>query len=889
MRGRLWLGWLEALLVFSSAAFLLYIYPWEHLLAKTITAGGDTASHFYPALLMRDQLLPAFQWTGWTMGNYAGFPIFHFYSTLPFVAIALLGYAFPLEQSFKLVSLLGPTTLPLAAGYLFWAFGYRRGGPILAAASVLPFLFQQGNSMWGGNIPSVLAGEFCHAIGLSLSLVFLGHLHRLSKGMGSWIVNGLLLAAIALSHAFAFIGALWFALFYLRPRTDSVRIMARVAPAFVLAAMLVAFWGFPLLPRVKFTTEWTMIWRINDWKEVVPELLWPAAILTVINLALMAIRLKKFSVERHGLMIFALFGSAVLYAVSPVTGFPDIRFVPIGQMFLGFLAADLLVWLATPMRFPLVLSTAGALLCMGWAYQHIGYLSSWLDWNYSGYERKSSWGLFKAINDHVRGDIQSPRMVFEHAQTHNKFGSSRAFENLPLFAQRATLEGVFHQVSPNSPFVFYIQSEVSEKTSGPFHQYSYMRLNPEAALPHLRMYNVGTIVVASEKARAAYDANPAYERTFSQGGYAIYDIPSGVTGYVVAAASQPVLYDGPDYLTAFYRWFKHPELLDIPLVPKDIIGDEAAETFELRTDTVRDIPRRAYDGPCEVRTVMEQQRVSFDTSCPGRPHIVKVSYFPRWKSVDGSPIHLVSPGFMLVYPSSGHFEMYYGRTLLDYVAMGTTALGVLWLLAASVSPRVSRASVTAAGRIFRPIYAPVSRYPRSIFVAFVVICIAAGALVRYEVRDDDVLYREGQTAYRERKFERAIEVFREYAADDRDTFKNATSLSQMGISYSELQKFELAVDTLERLRFNFPNIDFHASTLFHLARSYAGLGNLALAIERAKELRQKYADTPYPQRLDRENKEVFQAAAPPPAAAEPVAAQPSAAAPPDPAAVIKTE
>ena len=223
---------MKALSVLAASAFLCWIYPWAHLLTRSVAAGGDTASHFYPTQIMHDVLIPNLQLTGWTMGNYAGFPIFHFYSTLPFFVIGALGYLFPLEITFKLVTLLGPTTLPLAAAYLFWALGYRRGAPVLAAASVLPFLFQQGNSMWGGNIPSVLAGEFCHAIGLSLSLVFLGHLHRLSRGIGSWIVSGFLLATVGLCHAFAFIGALWFALWYLRPRADSAVVLPRLLPAF---------------------------------------------------------------------------------------------------------------------------------------------------------------------------------------------------------------------------------------------------------------------------------------------------------------------------------------------------------------------------------------------------------------------------------------------------------------------------------------------------------------------------------------------------------------------------------------------------------------------------------------------------------------------------------
>lgn len=849
----------ELTCVVAAAAFLCWIYPWGDLLTRSVTAGGDTASHFYPAKLMHELLIPNFQWTGWTMGNYAGFPIFHFYSTLPFFLIGALGYLIPLEISFKLITLVGPTTLPLAAGYLFWALGYRRGGPILAAGSVLPFLFQQGNSMWGGNIPSVLAGEFCHGIGLSLSLVFLGHLHRLSRGMGSWVVSGLILAAVGLSHAFAFIGALWFALWYFRPREDAPLVIPRIAPAFVLAAMLIAFWGFPLIPRVKFTTEWTMIWNIHAWTEVLPELLWPAAALAGLNLLLTIARVKRYDPDRQGMMFFIIFGSAVLYCVSPVTGFPDIRFVPIGQVFIGFLAADVLVWLGTPLRFPGVYAAAGLLLCMGWANQHMGYLPSWLTWNYSGYEGKPTWELFHAINDHVRGDLNSPRMVFEHSQAHNRFGSSRAFENLPLFAGRSTLEGVFHQVSPNSPFVFYIQSEVGEKASGPFHQYSYARLNPDAALAHLRAYNVGTIVATSEKARAAYDAHPSYQRTFEKGGYAVYDIPEAVTGYVVPATNQPVLYSGPDYLTAFYRWFKHPELLDIPVVPEAISGSSASAEFSLQTESVRNLPRVPIDGDCTVTTNLEHERISFDTTCPGRPHIVKVSYFPRWRTSDGSPIHLVAPGFMLVTPSTEHFEILYSEAPLDWFALATTWLGLLLVGVATVSPRARRGVAQFSVRTLRPVAEALSstRVRGPLNVVVLVVFATSGAFVRYELRDIDASFREGQTAYQERRFEDVIRIHGEYIRKDSDSPKNATALLQLATAYSELGKNELAIDAFERLRFNFPNIDYGAHTLFHLARNYSAIGDRDEAAQLADQLEKGYGETGWPKRLRKENPEIF--------------------------------
>jgi hypothetical protein len=845
--------------VLAASAFLTWIWPWKHLLTRSVTAGGDTASHFYPARLMHEVLIPNLQWTGWTMGNYAGFPIFHFYSTLPFLVIGLLGYAFPMEIVFKLVTLVGPTTLPLAAAYLFWAFGYGRGVPVLAAGSVLPFLFQQGNSMWGGNIPSVLAGEFCHGIGLSLSLVFLGHLHRLSRGLGSWIVSGFLLAAVGLSHAFAFIGALWLALWYLRPRHDGALVLPRIAPAFVLAALLLAFWGFPLLPRVKFTTEWTMIWVIHEWTEVLPELLWPAGILAAVNALLMAVRVKSFVPDRHGLMFFAIFGSVVLFAVSPVLGFPDIRFVPIGQLFLGLLAADLVGWVGSRLRFPGLYAAAGLTLCMAWAWQHVGYLPSWLDWNYSGYEGKPSWDLFHAINEHVRGDLNSPRMIFEHSQSHNRFGSSRAFENLPLFSGRSTLEGVFHQVSPNSPFVFYIQSEAGEKASGPFHQYSYRRLDPEALLPHLRVYNVGTIVATSDKAKAAYDANPAYHRTFQQGGYSVYEVPEAVTGYVVPASHQPVLYTGPNYLAAFYRWFKHPELLDLPLVPVDISGDGARSRFALQTDSVRDIPREPIAGDCHVTSSLEQERISFDTTCPGRPHIVKVSYFPRWRTTDGSPIDLVSPGFMLVTPTTAHCEIVYSETALDRFALATTWTGLLWAAAAFLNRRVRRGTAKVFASVFGPAWRAMQprRIRVTVNVLLLLACVAASLLVRHRIRDVDSTFREGQAAFQERRFEDVVRVFGEFVREDSDRPKVATALLQLATAYSELGRQELAIATFERLRFEFPNIDYGAHTAYHLARNYRKAGDLRRAAVEAAIVEQKYPESSWAKRTRKEFPDLF--------------------------------
>jgi hypothetical protein len=873
----IWSNLADQALALGPSLFLASQFPWDAILSATTAGGGDMASLYYPTKLMAEEILPSGQVTGWTMGNYAGFPMLHFYSTLPFAAIALLGQIFPMQETFKVVTLIGPLMLPVAAAYLFRKLDYGRGAAAIAATSVLPFLLQQGNSMWGGNIPSVLAGEFCHSLGLSLSLVFLGTLHEAVERRRSWVLPAFLLAVVGLCHTFAFIGAVWYSLFFVWPRRGVTDRAAPVVAAYFVAFLLLCFWGLPLPARLIFTTEWSMIWRIKEWTEVLPEALWPAAVLGGINVVWMFLSgvyraasgdeaesgglhvlLKPFEVKKQGLLLFIISGALLLYFIAPAVGFPDIRFVPVSQLFLCLLAADMVFWLGGVLvRQRVVFAACIVAGGLAYAHAHMGYVPSWLSWNYVGYEGKPTWKLFSAINDHVRGDLNDPRVVFEHSQAHNRFASSRAFENLPLFSGRSTLEGVFHQASPNSPFIFYLQSEASERGSGPFPQYTYTRMAPERALPHLRVFNATDIIAVSDKAKEAYTAHPKFEKTFEQGTYAVFHANEADTGYVVAAENEPILYDGPDWKLAFYRWYKHYEMLDVPLVPAELISDADARDFALRTDSITRLERKPYSGDCEIESTLEQYAVRFTTSCPGRPHIVKISYFPRWRATDGSAILPVSPAFMLVVPQSEQFEMVYGRNAIDIIGI-IISLGGLALLLGCAVIKSLRTSVERAvmvplawlARLFES-------YPKAMTAALLIAMITGGWTTRIALRHPDAEYAKAQEAYRARDFDLAIARLEDWVSTDRDTFKQATALYQLGVSYSEKENYAASALVHERLRFQFPNVNYGAGTLYHLANSLAELGDDERAREYVAILEEEHPDANYRPRLLKEHPRLF--------------------------------
>jgi hypothetical protein len=193
------------------------------LVRNTTPAGGDMGAHVWAPAYLRDHLLPSLQLAGWTADWYAGFPAFQFYMVVPSllivvldagihgwlallpaaitvgfialavwqrhrprlrnlaIALAVIAFALvglPYGVAFKLVTVSGVVTLPLAV----YAFGRLAGArfptPAVMAVATLPFLFYRGFTIYGGNVASTLAGEFAFSMSLSLGILYVGVMLR---------------------------------------------------------------------------------------------------------------------------------------------------------------------------------------------------------------------------------------------------------------------------------------------------------------------------------------------------------------------------------------------------------------------------------------------------------------------------------------------------------------------------------------------------------------------------------------------------------------------------------------------------------------------------------------------------------------------------------------
>jgi len=655
-------------------------------------------------------------------------PLFQFYFPLPFILMVALGNLIPLEVAFKLVTVLGVFTLPFTTYFCMRLMGFRFPMPVFAATFTLPFLFQESHSMWGGNIPSTLAGEFSYSISLSLTVLFFGTLYRGLIDKKHILRNALLLAAVAFTHVITLLWAVSSSTFFIASnKKGAFQRMFHMGKLYVLAFMLTGFWTIPLISRIGYTTPYDITWNISE--DVLPPILWPFLLLSCVGFFVGVSRGEY----RMLFFTYATVVSSVYFIIAQPLGLVDIRFIPFIYLTLMFFAAYglaealrsnkavklfpflvlglTLFWVDANKTIVTGISVTGIDLergrlmnrenpiefhldqvwpqLMNWKYG--GYTAFWVQWNYEGYEAKPLWKQFRAVNDFLRGGYSDPRAQFEHNDKHDSAGSVRAFENIPLFSGRSILEGLYMSSIETSPFMFYIQSEISEQQSCPFYAvYQCTEFNLENGTKHLKMFNVRYIVARSRTLKDAFRENSEWRLAFSDDPYEVWELTTNPDHYVTVPANQPILLRTGDWKGISYEWFKRLDLVDVPLVFKDSVDSTDIGRFNTFFDapsvaTLDSLPMKPLNLDCKIDEKLGQDTIEFTTDCVGRPHIISVSYYPGWK-VDGADrIYLVSPSFMLVYPNQNRVRLVYGKTFEDWAGMLLSLSGAGILAYASVS------------------------------------------------------------------------------------------------------------------------------------------------------------------------------------------------------------
>jgi len=715
----------EALLTFCivAAAMLFVFFQLQPnlIFANTTPAGGDMGAHVWGPDYMRHHLLTHFRLTGWAPDWYSGFPAYHFYFPLPSLMIALLSFLLPYGVAFKLVTILGLVTLPLCAYAFGRLAGMRFPGPVMLALATMPFLFDRGFTIYGGNIPSTLAGEFSFSISLSFALLFLGVVARGLDTGRNRALGAVLLALTGLSHllptVFALVGA--GLLYVLRPGRARLRFLFGMLGA---GALIAAFWSVPFAMRLGYANNmgWEKITQYST--NLFPEnKVWLWLVLAPAG-AICAIALRR----RVGLFLVAMATiSGALFVLAPAGRLWNARVLPFWFLSLYLLAGVAVAEigpalgriLANDPDSPSLLArrltpVAGALavwmfvgLPLGvlpsWlpkpATTDLSYVDDWAKWNYSGYERKTAYPEYKDIIDMMATVGRTHgcgRTHWEYDSHLDRFGTPMALMLLPFWTHGCigSMEGLYFESSATVPYHFMTAAELSKAPSNPQRDLPYTSLDVAKGVEHLQMLGARYYLAFSPEAVAQADANPDLTLVGQTGAWRAYEVRGAEI--VSPLANEPAVITGGGkgergWMAVMSDWYQDFSAHDVFLAasgPKEwprvkvnkVAPDPALTTTpKVGSDVQVDTAERRPLPPVVVSGIKtSDNRITFDVDRVGVPVLVKASYFPNWKVAGASGPYRVSPNLMVVIPRSNHVSLYYGWTPVDDLGWILTFVGI---------------------------------------------------------------------------------------------------------------------------------------------------------------------------------------------------------------------
>ncbi len=730
---------ITAVVLLGSVGFIFAQLHPNLLFANTTPAGGDMGAHVWTPAYLRDHLLPHGRLTGWAPDWYGGFPALTFYFPLPSLMVVLADLVMPYNVAFKLISVSGLLTLPVATWFFARSMKLQWPGPALVGLATVPFVFDRTFTIYGGNIASTLAGEFANSISLSFCLVFLG-LFALVLDTGKYkALTAFVLACTFLTHIvpsiIAIVGAL--VLIAMRPERKSLK---RAVPVFIVGGLLTAFWVVPFLMRLAYTNDMGWEKLTNYSKELGVSPMGPHAILfawAAIGVVMSVLRRSRIGLFASAMAMASLLG----FILAPQSRLWNARLLPSWFFFLyvlaGVAAAELALgasWILNatkktilggragdesletieflPRLFAPLLAAAYVLVLVGMPLQMLpkwservfnttdrSFVLDWGAWNYSGFERKASFPEYRdTLNTMARvgKDNGCGRAMWEYEPELDRLGTPMALMLLPYWTDGCidSMEGLFFESAASTPYHFLNQSEMSARPSRPQRDLPYSELNVADGVRHLQALGVRYYMAVSTAAVAQADQiadlrlvaeTKPWSATISENGTAAVQTRPWKIYLVKGSALVEPLTNLPAVMTKVSKggreWQDAAVEAYTSVGTRDVLFAASGPKDWPRIDRPSTSPpAQKVKGTTKVSNIKtSDDRITFDVSKVGVPVVVKSSYFPNWQAKGADGPWRVTPNEMVVIPTSNHVTIHYGNTPVDMFANFATLMGLAGL------------------------------------------------------------------------------------------------------------------------------------------------------------------------------------------------------------------
>jgi hypothetical protein len=330
---------------------------------------------------------------------------------------------------------------------------------------------------------------------------------------------------------------------------------------------------------------------------------------------------------------------------------------------------------------PIIAFLAGAAILAG---NPLG--PAWARHNFTGFEDKEEWQTYNSLMTYL-DSLPYGRVMFEfNKEIIQKYGTPRSFELIPFWTDQAGMEGLLVESSLTSPFHYINQAELSVKPRGTVAGWKVPSRNYYAAMRHLKLMNITYIMASSPEVVEDLDNDSSVVFLNKIDPYYFYEI-RGEHNYVEIMTNMPYRYSPEEnWILEMRDWYLNPENTDNPVIMDDG-SDELSILKVIDKDSLNSVPDNPVNSSNSENEMVlyehvEREKITFNTTAVGVPHLVKMSYFPNWQAVGADGPYLVSPSFMMVIPTGNEVTLFYGMAFANKLGASLTALG--WAIIAAV-------------------------------------------------------------------------------------------------------------------------------------------------------------------------------------------------------------
>jgi hypothetical protein len=588
--------------VLGATLIILSILHPGLVLQNNTPTGGDMGAHVWGPAYLRDVLLPHWRLTGWSMDWYSGLPAYRFYMVVPALAIVFLDIALPYGIAFKLIVISGLVAFPFCVYFMGRIAKLAYPIPELMVIGATLFLLDESFTIYGGNIPSTMAGEFSHSIALAFAMVGLGFFARVMDDGKHHAWAAIFIALSALSHGIVLMFVFGGAVVMMLMKPDRQRLRAG-AITIGCAILLSAFWVVPFLGGHAFMTDmkygsepgggsfssmWEMYFPLNP--------LWDVLImaLAIAGFAGSLARRRAMGIWMGVYILILMVGVKVAQGGLPIIGLLwNPRILPFIYLLRYMLAAigvyEVAVYLlrviamergksdvsSTPRTSVgtsiLWVMTLFCLVVIGVRYQALpfakltsdgtttsyawgplkfpaarAFSDGWARWNFEGYEGKASYGEYHGIVKKMEELGKDPahgcgRALWENNSDLNKYGTTMALMLLPFWTDGCigSMEGLFFEAAGTTPYHFIAAAALSKQSSNPVRELRYDNNDPEKGVKYMRLLGIRYYMAYTPEAVQKADTQTELTKVGTSGPWHVYELAT--TSLVEPLTIQPVV------------------------------------------------------------------------------------------------------------------------------------------------------------------------------------------------------------------------------------------------------------------------------------------------------------------------------------------------------------